>query len=120
MSEKVYKVLGAGYNETIYQRALMEELNLKGIPYEFERVIPIMYNNKFIGYQRADIVIDNNTVLELKATPTLVNYPEKYQLLKYLENLNLKNGIIINFPQPSRNSEKLVINRVPNFLEINL
>ena len=120
ISIKIYKTLGAGYHETIYQRAVLAELKSLSIPHEFERVIPIMYNKEYVGSNRADVVIDNKYVVELKAMTREPKFPEKYQLLSYLQCLNLKQGIVINFPQPSVSSDKLVRQNVPNFLEVDL
>lgn len=119
ISTKVYKSLGAGYHETIYQRAICNEL-IKTVPFEFERVIPVFHDNLFVGNIRADIVINNKFIAELKATSRPPGFPEKYQLSKYLENLKINQGMVINFPQPSVSSEANVLKGIPQFLEIDL
>lgn len=97
----VEKELGNYYKENIYQNALSTELQLRGIIIQKEVVVPILYKNINVGYERADIVIysENNIsmILELKSQNARINNKEINQLKKYLNNLNCNSGILINF-----------------------
>ena len=97
-ANNVFKVLGPGYNECVYHNALTVALRKKGIPYETERIVPITYDNHVIGNLRADIIIDNSIILELKAVKCITE-PMKFQLTNYKKLTGINNGMIINFPQ---------------------
>ena len=93
----LYETLGPGFSESVYQKALSYDLCEKHIPHELERVIPVMYKQLQISVLRADIVVDNYMVVELKPvlkiTPAHLQQAERYARL-----LNLSKIIVINFP----------------------
>jgi len=97
LARKVFETLGPGYSETIYHKALSQELGACSVSHEIERVIPVTYNNIQIGIVRADIVIGTSMVVELKAvakiTPAHLNQAQRYGQL-----LGLSKIIVINFP----------------------
>jgi len=97
LARKVFQTLGPGYSEAIYHKALSQELSVCSVSHEMERVIPVTYNNIQIGIVRADIVIEANMVVELKAvakiTPAHLQQAERYGQL-----LGLSNIIVVNFP----------------------
>ena len=97
----IEKELGNYYKENIYQAALTVELQMKGIIIQTEVIVPILYKNVNIGYERADIVVyDENsiyTILELKSQNSRISTKEINQLRKYLNNLGCDSGILINF-----------------------
>jgi GxxExxY protein len=72
----------------------LRELN---IPYESERHVPIYYKNHVIGMARADIILRHDVVLELKSVKTLTENMIS-QARKYLHQLKLNTGYLINFP----------------------
>lgn len=98
-AKEVYKELGIGHTETVYEKALEVELKLKGIEFSTQVVVPIYYKGHFIGYGRADIVINNKFVIELKSTPYRIGDKERAQITKYMEPLKINSGIVINFTQ---------------------
>lgn len=97
----VEKELGNCYKENIYQSALAVELQMKGIIIQTEVIVPILYKNVNVGYERADIVVYNQnsiyTILELKSQNSRINTKEINQLRKYLNNLDCDSGILVNF-----------------------
>lgn len=97
----VEKELGNYYKENIYQAALAAELQMRGIIIQTEVVVPILYKNINVGYERADIVVYNdsriNTILELKSQNSRISTKEINQLKKYLNNLGCDSGLLINF-----------------------
>lgn len=99
--KEVEKVLGNHYKENLYQNALYAELNNKTFLCQTEVIVPVYYKNIYIGFERADIVIykDNipYTILELKSQNQRLGSKEIYQLKKYMNNLNCKVGILVNF-----------------------
>lgn len=65
---EVHRNLGPGLLESIYQKALSCELNLAKISYEREFSIPILYKKQYLGEHRFDFLIENEVIVELKAT----------------------------------------------------
>lgn len=113
LSENIINELNTGFNEVIYQNALKLELRLMGIHYETEVIIPILYKGFTIGHGRADIIIKNNKnypdiIIELKSINTL-NGKETQQLSNYLRYTGIKDGILINFNQKTREVEYEII-----------
>ena len=93
----MYKTLGAGYLEAVYQESLEEELRLRKIPFEPQTEIKIKYKGKELRqFYRADIVCYGKIILELKAVSDLL--PEhSAQLFNYLRGTGMKLGMLINF-----------------------
>jgi GxxExxY protein len=94
---EVHRALGPGLLETTYRRCLMRELRLAGLPFVHEVPIPIHYKGEDLdcGF-RADIVVDDSVVVELKAVERLHPLHEA-QLLTYLKLANRHIGLILNF-----------------------
>ena len=94
---EVHKVLGPGLLESVYQKALIHELKLKGFKVESEIKEDIDYKGINIGNDlRLDILVNDSIVLELKSVETMLPVHKK-QLLTYLKLLNLQLGLLINF-----------------------
>ena len=97
--------LSAGFLESVYQNALIIELKENGLNAETEVPINVYYNNVVVGEFRADIVVENAVVIELKATQHLTPIHEA-QLVNYLTATNIEHGLLINF-----GSDKIEIKR---------
>ena len=98
----VEKNLGNHYRENIYQNALYIELNMRGYLVQTEVIVPVFYRNVYVGFERADVVIYDNSgkivsILELKSQTSKLGTKEINQLRKYLINLNCDSGILVNF-----------------------
>lgn len=93
---KVHKTLGSGHKESVYCKALEQELKLQGIPFETEKTIPVVYEGVKVGNYRPDFVIDGKVLIELKATPILPMQAER-QLSYYLRGTEYKLGLLVNF-----------------------
>ena len=102
----VHKVLGNGFQEVIYQRALEIELSYAGINYQREFEMPIYYREQQIGIRRVDFLFEEVISVELKAKTKLedVHYA---QAINYLEAYNLEIGLLINFGETSLNFKRL-------------
>jgi len=103
---KVHSALGNGFQEVIYQRALVIEFNIAEIPFSREFEMPIYYHNKQIGTRRVDFLVADVLSVELKAKTKLedVHYA---QAINYLEAYNLEVGLLINFGERSLNFKRL-------------
>ena len=105
MMGEVYSELGPGYSERVYHNAVEVILRENKIPYESERHILVRFRGHVVGQLRADIIIDNSVILELKAIKSLTDGME-LQAQKYLDLTGLKTAYLVNFPlQPGREVE---------------
>ena len=93
---EVHKILGSGFQEVIYQRALSVEMNLQHIEHQREFEMPLFYKGANIGQRRVDFLVTNEISVEIKA---IVNLEDVHlaQAKNYLEAYNLKIGLLINF-----------------------
>ena len=94
---EVYKNIGIGFTEDIYQLALESELSARKIPFEAQKEFFVSYKGTLLNKTfRADIVCYGKIILELKSVKNFM--PEHdAQLLNYLRVTNLKLGLLINF-----------------------
>ncbi|MEQ1675139.1 MAG: GxxExxY protein [Chitinophagaceae bacterium] len=93
---EVHRVLGPGFMEYIYQRALAIELKNSGIKFEEEFELSIHYKGQKIGLRRVDFWIDNTVSLEIKARSEIDN-AHLAQAINYVEASNVSTGLLINF-----------------------
>ena len=93
---EVHREIGPGLLESIYEEALCYELELRGIKYERQVSVDVVYKGKVIKGQRIDLIVEGQVVIELKS---LSNLPEIVfaQILSYLKATGLKRGLILNF-----------------------
>ena len=102
----VHKMLGNGFQEVIYQRALAIEMNLAEIKFSREFEMPIFYRDEHIGTRRVDFLVEGIISVELKAK-TKVEDVHLAQAINYLEAYNLEIGLLINFGENSLNFKRL-------------
>lgn len=104
---EVHNELGNGFLEPVYQEALEEEFVIKGIPYEREKLLPIIYKGKKLSKEYfADFVCYENIVVELKSTAKLAK-THKCQVLNYLNAAALEVGLLVNFGETSLKWERI-------------
>jgi len=103
---RVHQILGNGFQEVIYQRALEIEMRLAGIHFQREYEMPIYYKEEKIGTRRVDFLVEEILSVELKAIAKFepINFT---QATNYLEAYNLEVGLLINFGEPSLNFRRL-------------
>jgi GxxExxY protein len=94
---KIHSTLGPGLFESVYEEALSYELKKRDVHFERQIEIPVMYESVMmnVGF-RADIIVDNRVIVELKSVETVLPVHKK-QLLTYLKLTDLKLGLLINF-----------------------
>jgi GxxExxY protein len=85
--------------ESIYEEALCHELSLRGVPFERQKDVDVIFKGKVIKGQRIDLVVDGQVVTEIKAVRTL-NDAFSSQVLSYLKSTGLKRALLINFSAP--------------------
>lgn len=104
---EVHKILGPGFLESVYESALAYEFDLRGIPYERQKRLPVSYKDKFIGEYIADMVIDEKVILELKAV-SAISPAHEAQAHHYITATGLKLSIILNFGAESLQQKRIV------------
>ena len=92
----VHKELGPGFVERIYREAMRLELEARGLHFETEKPIAVLYRGCPIGGQRVDLVVGEAVVVELKAVAA-IEPVHVAQVLSYLKTLSLRVGLVINF-----------------------
>ena len=94
---EVHRILGPGLLESVYQKALVQELKLRGFKVKSEVDIEINYKGVNVGSDlRLDIIVNDTIIIELKSVETILPIHKK-QLLTYLRLTNLQLGLLINF-----------------------
>ena len=93
----VYKNLGPGLLESVYEEALVYELEKRGLKVERQKEVPINYDGHVLNTQlRIDLLVEERVVVELKSVKEMQDVFWK-QTRTYLRLLNLKVGILVNF-----------------------
>jgi len=97
---EVHTILGPGLLESAYEKCLCYELGQRGLRFDRQRSLPIMYKEHQLdcGY-RLDVVVQNTVILELKSCDQIEPI-HKAQLLTYLRLSGLKLGLLLNFNVP--------------------
>lgn len=93
---KVYRSLGYGFLERVYQNALFFELLRRGFKCEAQHPINVYYEDQLVGEYIADIIVNEHIILELKAVNELCTEHES-QLLNYLKATRMEVGLLLNF-----------------------
>src|SRR5438034_11214930 len=104
---QVHKILGNGFQEVIYQRALELEMAKQVINFKREFEMPIYYDHEQIGTRRVDFLIEEKISVELKALIKLEDV-HMAQAKNYLEAYNLEIGLHINFGAKSLEFKRLI------------
>ncbi len=95
-ADKVYKSLGFGFLESVYENALKIEITKAGHKCESQKAIDVYYDNQIVGHFIADLFVDEKVIIELKSVTTLSKSHE-VQLVNYLTATGMKIGLLINF-----------------------
>ena len=104
---KVHSILGNGFQEVIYQRAMVIEMTKIGLDFQREPEMPIYYDSKQIGTRRVDFLVEGKVMLELKAVTALEDV-HLAQAINYLEAYGLEVGLLINFGSKSLQFRRLI------------
>jgi GxxExxY protein len=96
---RVYKELGSGHKEIVYQKALYLSLLKEGLDIEKEKRLPVMFENESVGVYVPDFLINKKFIVELKAKPFITKEDRK-QFWQYLKGTDCKLGFLVNFGKP--------------------
>jgi GxxExxY protein len=103
---QVHTILGNGFQEVIYQRAMEIEMTEQGLSFGREVEMPIFYKGQQIGTRRVDFFVESLIMVELKAIIQLEDV-HLAQAINYLEAYNMEIGLLINFGSKSLTFKRL-------------
>ena len=109
IARDVYRTLGSGFSEDVYDRAMQVGLRLAKIPYEGQKVIELKYKDHYVGEGYPDLVVrcgSEKVIVELKAVGGELGASEEQQLRNYMKILGIRYGLLINFQHPGRKQGK--------------
>lgn len=104
---EVHKILGNGFQEVIYQRALAIESDNQNLSFVREQEMQIEYKCQEIGLRRVDFFVEKKVMVEIKALIQLEDV-HLAQAINYLEAYNLEIGLLINFGSKSLQFKRLM------------
>jgi GxxExxY protein len=93
---KVHSILGPAFLESVYQNALVWELQKSGFKVDAQRSITVHYDGQVVGVFTADLLVNDSLILELKANQVLAK-PHEVQLVNYLVATGIDEGLLLNF-----------------------
>jgi GxxExxY protein len=96
---EVSNVLGPGFLEKVYERALLRELASRGLKATSQVVFQITYKNQCVGDYIADLVVEDQLIVEVKCAECLSNQ-HLAQCINYLKASGLELALLINFQRP--------------------
>lgn len=106
---RIYNDLGYGFLERVYQNALYFALVDAGLKCEAEKPIKIYHDGRVVGDYRADLLVEDSVILELKACEEL-NPSHEAQLINYLKSTKIEVGYLLNFGKKAKFSRKVYSN----------
>ena len=105
---EVFRVLGAGFLEQVYQQALLHEIAGLGLKADCQRGLEVNYKGKIVGLYVPDIIVEDRVIVELKAVEWLTKAHEA-QLLNYLKASGKRVGLLVNFTHPKAEIRRFVL-----------
>jgi len=105
---EVFRELGGGFLEKVYEKALLRELQLQGLAAESQVSLPVSYKGCLVGQYVADMIVEDRVILELKAQYPLSSTNEA-QLINYLHASGKKVGMLLNFATPKATVKRFVV-----------
>ena len=104
---EVHNILGYGFLERVYQKALQVELELRGVKAELEPKIKVQFKGVIVGDYAADLLVENKIIVELKTDAAYQSIHEA-QLLNELRGTGMKLGFLINFGREKVEYKRMV------------
>jgi GxxExxY protein len=102
----VINELGAGFLESVYEKALLVALRQKGIEAKAQVPLCVKFRGELVGEFFADILVEDKVILELKAVKALAS-EHQAQLINYLNATGIEVGLLVNFGNPKLEYRRL-------------
>ena len=106
---EVNRVLGPGFLEKVYEKALLIELKKRGLKAESQVPIKVSYKEENVGEYFVDILVEEKVIVEVKTVETFDKIHEA-QLLNYLKASGIQVGLLVNFKHPKADVKRMVLN----------
>ena len=107
----VANTLGNGFLEKVYENALAHELKKRGLQVEQQTTIPVYYDQAIVGEYLADLLVEGNILIELKAMKGVEDI-HKAQCIHYLKATGLAICLLINFGTPKIQIKRIINNHL--------
>lgn len=111
----VYNQLGFGFLEKVYEKALLIELRKSGLSASRQTQLKVFYDQTEVGDYFADIVVENEVIIEIKTAERLIEIHEA-QLINYLKATNIEVGLLLNFGKTPQFKRKVFSNKYKKHL----
>ena len=105
---EVNRILGPGFLEKVYENALLIELKTRGLKASNQVPIKVSYKEIVVGEYIADILVEENVIVEVKTVEKLDKVHEA-QLLNYLKATGIRVGLLVNFRHPKAQIKRMVL-----------
>ena len=105
----VHRILGPGFNEKIYSKALQIVLGNEDLSFVAEKEFIVMFEQRQVGKFRCDLLIENSVIVELKSVTGFMPKLFQNQLISYLKASKIKTGLLINFGNTSCEVKRLSV-----------
>ena len=103
----VHRELGPGFIESVYERALVIELEHIGLKVERQHRVPVMYRGKRVGKHRLDLFVELTIIVELRAVEAFRD--RHFAVLRsYLKAAKRRHGLLLNFAQPTLQIKRVI------------
>ena len=106
---EVNRILGPGFLEKVYEKALLIELKKRGLKAESQVPIKVSYKEENVGEYFVDILVEEKVIVEVKTVETFDKIHEA-QLLNYLKASGIQVGLLVNFKHPKADVKRMVLN----------
>ncbi len=104
---EVHTVLGSGFLETVYQKALAHELTIRNLVFAEQVQLPVSYKEIAAGYYVADFCVEDKIIVEIKAISRLLSQHDA-QAFNYLAATGFRLALLINFGRKSLEHKRMV------------
>ena len=107
---EVYRVMGCGFLEGVYQECMERELSHRNIPFEAQNNLRLKYKGEYLSQTyKPDLICYGRVVIELKAVKEITD-EHRAQLFNYLKAINLRLGLLVNFGHyPKATVERIIL-----------
>lgn len=104
---EVHSILGSGFLEAVYQKALAHEFSLRGIKFDRQVRLPVIYKGEMMGEYVPDFGVDNKIIVEIKCVSKL-NSSHQAQALHYLAATGMRLALLLNFGEGSLTHRRVI------------
>lgn len=112
----VYNNLGYGFLEKVYENSMMIELKKLGLNSKKQQPLSVHYDKYIVGEYFADIIVNNDVIIELKAAENLC-FEHECQLVNYLKASDIEVGLLLNFGKKPEFKRKVLTSEYKNHIE---